>query len=238
MYQGSTAVTSNGTATAGNGSLYTWLYSLEKQYTYGELYDFPEWGNFTFTSSQGSAQNIAYSSGYSIDVRYEYLTNHTLSNFVDGMYRGSASQEPVFAFSHDLGSVSGSGSPAVTYTLGLSQQPIMRYMTSSGVVPLQPWWLKCYGDLFSMISFHYNDLAQVQQSAAQWEGQLKADIQSYYNANGGPSQPPNTNSSTSQPPYANSSLPYIFDSNDAYGYLNPSNFTGVALPGVPEDQAY
>jgi Domain of unknown function (DUF5127) len=73
---------------------------------------------------------------------------------VDRNYRGFAAQEPVFAVSHDFGSVDNA---SARYTLGLIQQPIMRYLASEGLVSLQPWWEKCYRDMFSMIQYHYDD---------------------------------------------------------------------------------
>jgi len=226
MYQGSTSI--NGSSSSGKGSApHTWLYALQEPYLFGENYQFPQWGNFTFSSAQGGAQNMTYGSGYSANVRYRYLISHSLRNNVDGEFRGWGEQEPVFAFSHDLGSVTGNASAAVTYTLGSVQDPIMRYLTSSGIVSLKPWWSKCYGDIFSMIAFHYDDLAQSQKLASQWEAQLKSDVKSYYRAN--PAPAPSTQLSPSQ---------IIFDSDDAYGYLNTNNYTGVAAPTVSEAQAY
>jgi hypothetical protein len=233
MYEGSTSI--NGSSSAGNSSTpFTWLYGLQQPYVFGEEYQFSQWGNFTFSSAPGGAQNMTYESGYSLDIRYQYLNSHTLKNDVDGVFRGWGDYEPVFAFAHNLGAVSSQGSTAVTYTLGAVQEPIMRYLSSSGIDSLEPWWSKCYGDIFQMIAFHYNDFSQTQQLASQWEAQLKADIQSYYKANPAPAEP-------AQPTYSNSSNAsdqIIFDSADAYGYLDTDNYTGVAIPGFPEDQAY
>lgn len=106
--------------------------------------------------------------------------SHYLQDIVDPDYRPSGTRDPVFAYAHDFGTVS---SASVRYTVGVVQQPIIRYLTSSGVVPLQPWWTQCYGDIFQMIAYHYNDFSATQQLAAQWEAQLKADVDLYYSAN-------------------------------------------------------
>lgn len=105
---------------------------------------------------------------------------HALQDVVDADYRPFATHEPAFAYAHDLGRVS---SASVTYAIGSIQQPSMRYLTSTGVVHLQPWWMKCYGDIFQMISFYYNDLAETQSLAAQFEAQLHEDVDLYYSAN-------------------------------------------------------
>jgi hypothetical protein len=103
----------------------------------------------------------------------------------------------------------------------------------SGIVSLDPWWSNCYGDMFLMVDLHYNDLSNSQQLASQWEAQLKTDVQGYYAANGGAAAPPYSNSTMT-----NTTDQIILESNDAYGYLNTNNYTGVAVPGVEEDQAY
>lgn len=169
---------------------------------------------------------------------------HNLSDIVDPDYRPSGSREPVFAFAHDFGLVS---SASVLYTIGSIQQPIMRYLTGGGVVPLQPWWTKCYGDLHQMINFHYTDFSITQGLAAQFETQLKQDIDSYYSAN--MAMVYSNSTPSPPPPYSNGSMgnavgtdqygeQYIFDPNTAYGFLDPNNFSGIAIPDVDEAEAY
>ena len=220
------------------------LFGLQKPYEFAEEYDSPLWGNFTYSSSPMQASNFSFQSGYSASLRYNYVTKHSLQDVVDPEYRGFGIREPVFAYAHDFGSVS---SASVMYTIGSVQQPIMRYLTARGLEPLQPWWTKCYGDIFQMIAFHFNDFSQTQKLAATFEGQLKADVNSYYSANGAmvysnntPSQPP-TYSNGSQS-YAigtdQYSEQYIFDPNNAYGFLNPNNFSGIAIPNIQEPEAY
>ena len=169
---------------------------------------------------------------------------HALQDLIDMNYRGSGARDPVFAFAHDFGKVT---SATVMYTIGSVQQPAVRYLTSAGVVALQPWWTRCYGDIFQMIAFHFNDFSQTQQLAYDFEAQLKADVDSYYVANMAMvySQSP----ATAPPMYSNGSQgfasgtdefgnEYIFDPNTAYGFLNPNNFSGIAIPDVAEAEAY
>ena len=123
----------------------------------------------------------------------------------------------------------------------------MRYLTGDGVVPLQPWWTQCYGDIFQMIDFHYTDFSTSQSLAAEFESQLEQDVYAYYSANMASVY---SNSTPSPPPpYSNGSMgysmgtdqygdQYIFDPNTAYGFLDPTNFTGVAIPDVAEAEAY
>lgn len=248
IYQGSNSVNGSSNSTVSNkhttnttSSIYSWIYQLEQPFEFGEESDFPQWGNFTFSSSQGSARSLSYGSGNSIDVRYKYINQLALNNYVDSSFRGHGVMEPVFAFSHDLGNVGSNGSTPVRYTLGGVHQPIMRYLTTNGVVPLQPWWNRCYGDIFSMIQYHYQDFTDSQVLAAQWEAQLKSDIDAYYAGDA----PVYSNSTPSEPyPFPNGSAvdpsgeEYIFDSDNGYGFLDPNNFTGIAVPGIDEAEAY
>ena len=220
------------------------LIGLQKPYEFAEEYDSPLWGNFTYSSSPMQASNFSFQSGYSASLRYNYVMKHSLQDAVDSAYRGFGTREPIFAYAHDFGSIS---SASVMYTIGSVQQPIMRYLTARGLEALQPWWTKCYGDIFQMIAFHFNDFSQTQNLAATFEEQLKADVNSYYSVNGAMVY---RNSTPSQPPtYSNGpqsyamgfdqySEQYIFDPNNAYGFLNPNNFSGIAIPDIQEPEAY
>ena len=206
----------------------------------------PLWGNFTYstTSNSTGAQNFSYQSGYSSNLRYNYVMQQSLQNIVDPDYRPFKTRDPVFAFAHDFGTVS---SASVLYTIGSVQQPIIRYLTPGGVVPLQPWWSKCYGDIWQMINFHFNDFGQSQVLASQFESQLKADVDSYYGSN--MAMVYSNGKPGPLPFYSNGSMtytnatdqyqdPYIFDPNNQYGFLNPTNFSGIPIPDIEEAQAY
>ena len=99
-----------------------------------------------------------------------------------------------------------------------------------------------------MINFHFNDFSMTQSLAAQFESQLKQDVDSlsYYSANmamvyrDGMASPPPDWSNGSQPYNGMDAYgqDYIFDPNDGYGFLNPNNFSGIPIPDVQEAQSY
>ncbi|KAK5203682.1 hypothetical protein LTR47_008441 [Exophiala xenobiotica] len=242
LYRDTMPINGSGNATDSPNLIYTWLFNLSSQYEFAEESQLPLWGNFTYTTSPGQAGNFSLQNGYSATLRFNYIMQHYLADVVDSMYRGAQEMEPVFAFSHDFGSIN---SASVRYTLGSSETPIMRYITSLGVVPLQPWWTRCYGDLFSMIQYHYNDYDNAAALGNAFEAKLKSDIDAYYApeytntmvySNSSPSAPPvytDENLGTDQ--YGQQ---YYFDPNTAYGFLDPNNFTGIAIPEVSEPEAY
>ncbi|KAI5197807.1 DUF1793-domain-containing protein [Aureobasidium subglaciale] len=244
LFEGNSAVNGSGNATSSPSTVYSWVLSQKNQYDFGEQQDFPQWGNFTYSSSPGQSENFSFQSGHSLDLRYNYVKRLQLSNVLDSDYRGAQSKEPVFAFAHDFGStVSGSA----LYTIGTVQQNVIRFLTSDGLVPLQPWWTECYGDdLFDLINFHYDDFATSQAKGAKFEAQLKADVQAYYSSfpgslysNSTPSTLPSyVNSSGSEDGTDQFGHTYILDSSNVYGFLDPTDFNGIAIPDVSEAESY
>jgi hypothetical protein len=229
-------------ATISSSSIFTWMVQLQQSYLFAEDNQFPEWGNFTYTSSQATAKNFSFESGYSANLRYQHILGNGLNNVVDSYYRGSGVQDPAFAFEHDMGSVKES---SVTYTIGSIQQPIMRYLTAGGLTPLQPWWTTCYGDIYSLIKFHYNDLDKSRQLGAAFESQLKNDVYKYFGVKK-PSNKTGFVGTISEPwMYKNQSSgtdqfgsQWVFDSTDGYGFYNPSTFKGIAVPDLSEANSY
>ena len=125
IYAGSSPV--NGTnVTSTAGTLYSWIIGLENQYLFGEDNQFPQWGNFTFSSSQGRTRGIRFSSGHDVDLRYNFTQGIPLNNLDDDDYRPAGTTTPVFAYSHNLGQVGVTGSPEVIYTVGNVEQPAIR----------------------------------------------------------------------------------------------------------------
>ncbi|OJJ50227.1 hypothetical protein ASPZODRAFT_149605 [Penicilliopsis zonata CBS 506.65] len=239
---------SNATITSTtSSSIFSWLLELEEAYTFGEDENFPQWGNFTFSTTAGNASTeFTFESGFAADVRYGYVQNRSLTNLVDGDYRASAVREPVFAFAHDLGAVKRESS--VVYTLGSVQQPSVRYLNADGLSELDPWWMKCYGSsLYELIEVHYRDLATSQELAARWETQLRADIARFYRENSSSSSLSSGwfGDLSASWMYSNSSEgtnrfgeEWVFDSRNGYGFYNPSTFAGVAVPDVDEAHSY
>ncbi|KAL8718809.1 MAG: hypothetical protein Q9225_004093, partial [Loekoesia sp. 1 TL-2023] len=243
LYKGQNVINGSDNAMGDSTSTYSWFFYLQQAYEFAEEMDVALWGNFTYSSRPLGAKNFSFESGFSGDLRYQYVMQHSLQDIVDADYRPSATREPVFAYAHDFGSVS---SALVRYTIGSVQQPIVRYLTSQGVVPLQPWWSQCYGSIYQMIDFHFSDFEQTQVLASQFESQLKRDVDTYYSEN--MAMVYSNSTPNAPPPYANSTQgyngtdeygnQYIFDPGNGYGFLDPQNFTGIAIPDVQEAEAY
>lgn len=264
MYKsGSPVNDSNVTYPSAVDDLYTWIIQLQDQYEFGENYGqggnragqgvLPQWGNFTWSSAQGSAQNIRFQSGFSVNQRYYYVMGQSLDNIVDDASRSYTEQDPVFAFEHRLGEIGATTSGPVVFTVGNVEQPAVRFLSSVGIESLDPCWVtpSCYGELFSMIQFHYNDLPRAEILAAQFEDKLKHDINIYYGN-------PDNNTVKYGQSYSQSygynrtdrqnvagtdqfGTQYSFNSDTAYGWLEPPDgcvSNGIAVPDTSEQQSY
>lgn len=230
-------------------AIFTWAYGLESPYVFGENFEFPQWGNITYSTTSEGSWLFSFESGFAADVRAQFVNQRVLDNSIDREYRGWGYREPVFAFSHDAGNVT---SAQVRYTVGSIQTPVVRYLSTAGSSPLSPWWEKCYGDMYAMIDFHWNDVDAVSQLGATFEAQLKADVSAYYkDSENSTTQALINGNSRSTTPSAVSNVSnqyadgvdrygqqYKFDPNNAYGFLAMDNSTGVAIPNIDEAEAY
>jgi hypothetical protein len=235
------------TQDATDSGIFSWIYWLENAYTFGENAEFPYWGNITYSTSSEGLGSFSFESGFATEVRAQFVNQHLLNNTVDRYYRGWGSREPVFAFAHDAGNVT---SAQVRYTIGSIQSPVVRYLNVKGSSALSPWWERCYGDMYSMIDFHWKDFEAVSQLGATFEAQLRADVIAYYEDSesstshtwmNGSFTPANTHSNGS----GNYSYgvnrygqQYKFDPNNTYGFLTMDNSSGVAIPDIDESDAY
>lgn len=236
-------------ATDSTSTIFSWVYGLENTYTFGENAEFPQWGNTTYSTTSQGLGALSFESGFSTEVRAQFVNQNFLNNSIDRDYRGWGPREPVFAFAHDAGN---STSAQVRYTIGSIQTPVVRYLNVQGSSGLSPWWEKCYGDMYSMIDFHWNDFEAVSQLGATFEAQLKADVSAYYNDNENSTSHALVNGSftpTNSSAQSNGSDNYFygvdrhgqqykFDPSNAYGFLTTDNSRGVANPDIDEPDAY
>ncbi|KAI6081049.1 DUF1793-domain-containing protein [Hypoxylon rubiginosum] len=241
-----TGPTSNDTG-AGNvtDSLRSWILRPKDPKPFQENSEMPTWGNFSYSTSPKGAEGFSFQSGSATSVRYGFVNNRVLNNDAGSAMRGFGNQEPVYAFAHDMGTVL---EASVRYTIGSIQTPNVRYLHKGGLSNLAPWWEKCYGGMHDMINFHYNDFDTVAKIGYEFETQLRADVNTFFQGGEAPvysNRTPvaSTNGSTYGTfDFLNGTDQYgqqwEFDSGSAYGYLQPGNATGIAVPFVSEAESY
>ncbi|KAI0835928.1 DUF1793-domain-containing protein [Hypoxylon sp. FL0890] len=223
----------------------SWILRPKSPSLFIEATQVPLWGNFSFTTSSFGSENFTYQSDSATSVRFGFVNNRCLNDNAGATARGFGNQEPVYAFAHDMGTVV---ETSVRYTIGSIQSPAVRYLHEDGLSNLAPWWEKCYGEIHDMIRFHWNDFDTVAALGYEFEAKLRADVNAFYQGH----EPPIYGNRTPVA-YANTSTftaldaqngtdqyghQYEFDPNSAYGFLEPGNGTGIAVPFVSEAESY
>ncbi|KAI2603141.1 DUF1793-domain-containing protein [Hypoxylon fragiforme] len=237
----------NGTVNSTNTPT-SWILRPRYPVLFAEAAEIPRWGNFSYSTSSMGATNFTYQSGSATSVRFGFINNRYLNNDAGSAIRGFGNQEPVYGFSHDMGT---SLEASVRYTIGSIQYPVVRYLHKGGLSDLAPWWQKCYGGMHDMIRFHWNDFDTVTELANEFETELRDDINAFYKDSEPPVPVPSNRTQTAA--YTNGTTYtaqdvlngtdqygqyFEFDPNSAYGYLEPGNGTGIAVPFVSEAESY
>ena len=75
--------------------------------------------------------SATYQTGQDIVVRQQFVSNGKLANTKDTNFRAVQNDWPVFAFAHDLGTVSGSSAPVV-FAVGHVRDPAIEYIVAGG----------------------------------------------------------------------------------------------------------
>ncbi|KAI0185245.1 hypothetical protein EV127DRAFT_208922 [Xylaria flabelliformis] len=217
--------------------LFTWLLHRQNQLVFGEESEFPQWGDFAYTTSPSGANSFSFECGEATAVRLAFFQNRTLSNNISSFTTDFGDHTPVFAFAHDFGVVD---EQVVRYTVGSAQNPIIQFITDNGLTKLAPWWSTCYGDIHAMIRFHWEDYGMVRIIGDEFEKQLQADVRHFYEGAeelifGGAARDLHLAPTNGTNQYGQQ---FVFDSANGYGFLEPSNWTGISIPYVSEARSY
>ncbi|KAI0545945.1 DUF1793-domain-containing protein [Xylaria curta] len=229
--------TVNATSDFISEDLFTWLLHRQNQLVFGEESEFPQWGDLAHTTSPSGAESFSFECGEATAVRLAFFQNRTLNNNVSSFITDFGDHTPVFAFAHDFGVVD---EQVVRYTVGSAQNPIIQFITDNGLTKLAPWWSKCYGDIHAMIRFHWEDYDTVRMIGDEFEKQLRADVTHFYEDAeelifGGAARDMHLAPTNGTNQYGQQ---FVFDSANGYGFLEPSNWTGISIPYVSEARSY
>ncbi|EMD37366.1 hypothetical protein CERSUDRAFT_114039 [Gelatoporia subvermispora B] len=78
-----------------------------------------------------SGPDVTYQSGFGQDLRAQFQTHGVLANTQDSDFRNITTNQPAFALSADLGSISSTSTPVV-WILAYVRDPTIEYVTSDG----------------------------------------------------------------------------------------------------------
>jgi hypothetical protein len=151
-------------------TLQSWSISRQEQLLFTENSDRAEWGTFHFVAPVEN--DLTYQSAGSASLRKSFAANGTLLNTYESDFRGSSDDEPVFAYSK-LFSLDGNTTNGSTlFTLAFPQDPIVQFAGKDGYLPRRPLWTQYFDSAAEMVTFHYNDYANVSATASAFSKKL------------------------------------------------------------------
>ncbi|KAN0093261.1 protein of unknown function (DUF1793) domain containing protein [Tylopilus felleus] len=112
------------------GPVFTHQVMLETQQNYTEYNDFILEGA-AYYSTTNNGTSTTYQTGQDTVVRAQFINDGVLANTFDTNYRAIKDDWPVFAFAHDLGTISGT-SETVVFTVGHVRDPAVEYIIAGG----------------------------------------------------------------------------------------------------------
>lgn len=116
-------------STAVSSSTLVHQVQLQSQTPFGEVSDHIQQGSAFYATLAHSG--TTYQTGQDTVVRAQFVDSGTLPNTQDTRFRAVQDAWPVFAFAHDLGSVTGTSSPVVI-AVGHVRDPAVEYIVAGG----------------------------------------------------------------------------------------------------------
>ncbi|KAE9397145.1 DUF1793-domain-containing protein [Gymnopus androsaceus JB14] len=142
---GDDSLTVNWTTTTGD--IFTHQVQLEDQTLFGEVDDHTQYGSAFYSSP--NTVSATYQTGQDIVVRAQFIEHGVLANTEDTNFRAVSDDWPVFAISHDLGSVTTATEPVI-YTVGHIRDPAFRIRTQDRSLY---FWSE-YSSPAELVSYH------------------------------------------------------------------------------------
>ncbi|EED14629.1 conserved hypothetical protein [Talaromyces stipitatus ATCC 10500] len=150
----------------------------QNQEAWSEISDQTEFGNWHWATS--TTNGYTYRSGEDTPVWGQFVNHGALVNTKDANYRPINSQWPVFAHSHDVGSV-GTTPVSRLFSISLCHDNPIQYTTSSGVVEQTAYYRNFFDSQIDAVSFFHNDFPTAYEMSTTLDAKLQDDS---VNANG------------------------------------------------------
>ncbi|KAF8076521.1 DUF1793-domain-containing protein [Lyophyllum atratum] len=168
---GNNALVANWTTTT--GSILTHQVQLQSQSVLSEVNDHIQHGSAFYSTS--SAFGATFQTGGDVAVRAQFINNGRLPNTRDTNFRAIQDNWPVFALSHDLGSVTGATAPAVV-SVGHIRDPAIRYIVAGGGTQLRSvyFWSK-FATPAALISSFLSGFNDALNTATAFDNKVNAD---------------------------------------------------------------
>ncbi|KAL0063805.1 hypothetical protein AAF712_009250 [Marasmius tenuissimus] len=129
----------------------------------------------TLYHATNPGDGVTWQTGGHYGLRGWFLDHGSLNNTQDTTFRNIEDNFPVFAFSHDLGSLTGAKS--FVYAIGLARNPVIRQASGSGSFDLPPYWSTKYKSVDEGLQAFLADADNAKARAIKLDGKIQTDAQ-------------------------------------------------------------
>lgn len=146
---------------------------LENQ-LYIEYSDYIQQGAAYYSTPNSSS--VTYQTGQDVVVRAQFINNGVLANTEDTNFRAVSDNWPVFAFAHDLDTVSTTATVPVIYTVGHVRDPAIQYIVANDVYqPRSIYFWSAYSSIADLISDFIGDYSTALGHAQAFDQKVQND---------------------------------------------------------------
>ncbi|KAH8105922.1 DUF1793-domain-containing protein [Cristinia sonorae] len=168
---GDNSLTANWSTTTGN--VLTHQVQLAKQSPFSEVNDHIQQGSAFYSTH--STTGTTFQTGQDTVVRAQFIANGRLPNTQDTTFRAVSDRWPVFAFAHDLGTVS-QATPPVVLSVGHIRDPAIQYIVAGGAIQQRSlFFLSQFSTMSAAISSFLDDFSAALTRAKNFDAQVNRD---------------------------------------------------------------
>ncbi|KAG8881508.1 hypothetical protein FRB98_004291 [Tulasnella sp. 332] len=121
-------------------------------------------------------ETMTYQTGQDIVVRGQFISNGKLSNTQDSAFRAVNNDWPVFAFAHDLGTVTTTATAPVVYTVGRVRDPAIEYLIANDATQARSsYFWSTYATVDAAIAAFLPDYANAVTRANTFDVKVNSD---------------------------------------------------------------
>ncbi|KAF8609026.1 hypothetical protein BDV93DRAFT_466201 [Ceratobasidium sp. AG-I] len=159
-------------STATDGATIVHKMFLQQPSQFVESSQRAEWGTVYLASNQTTG--TTYQTGSDSGLRQQFLTSGVLLNTQDTDFRGISTNWPVLAISQNLGSVTNLAQ-VVTFVLGHTRNPAVKYITSSGQQDRSLYFLSKFATEEDAVRFAISDYQNARAAATLFDNKVQTD---------------------------------------------------------------
>ncbi|PFH52830.1 hypothetical protein AMATHDRAFT_73955 [Amanita thiersii Skay4041] len=155
-------------------SIITHQVQLATQSVFNEFNDHTQYGSAYYSTS--NSVGATYQTAADVVARAQFINNGRLPNTLDTNFRAIQNNWPVFAFAHDLGTVTATSTSPVIFTIGHLRDPAISYIVAGGQTQSRSIYsLSQFSTPAAMISSFFNDFNNALSRAQAFDTKVNND---------------------------------------------------------------